>query len=243
LSQSLLQGIGGAAWAPLADLHARGEHDAFNRRLVELTRVVAILSVVSLGPIVAYNRHFVGLWMPPTFPYGGDAVVMLSALNAFLLSQLSLWGWCFGATGKTARLVPLAATSAIVNVIGSIVMTRQFGIIGPLLGTTLAFVTINLWWLPWLLREVFGASTRVLAKAVLVPLACGVPPTLGLWWFALQHQPLGAGTSHLGKWVGLALEMTLAALFVSIPTAAPIFLNPSERNVWRQRLRTVLVRV
>ncbi|MHC5544135.1 lipopolysaccharide biosynthesis protein, partial [Singulisphaera rosea] len=158
LSQSLLQGIGGATWAPLAELHARGEHEAFNRRLIELVRLVAIMSLASLGPIVAFNRHFVGFWMPPTFHYGGDAVVIISAVNAFLLSQLSLWGWCFGATGKTAVLVPLAMTSAVVNVFASITLTRHFGLIGPLLGTLTAFLAVNLWWLPRLMRQVFGTS-------------------------------------------------------------------------------------
>ena len=36
VAQSLLQGVGGATWAALAELHARGEHETFNRRLVEL---------------------------------------------------------------------------------------------------------------------------------------------------------------------------------------------------------------
>lgn len=234
LSQSLLQGIGGATWAPLAELHARGEHEAFNRRLIELVRLVAIMSLASLGPIVAYNRHFVSFWMPPTFHYGGDAVVIISAVNAFLLSQLSLWGWCFGATGKTAILVPLAMTSAVVNVIASIVLTRQFGLVGPLLGTLTAFLAVNLWWLPRLMRQVFGTSQLELLRSAAVPLLCGIPPTLGLWWFTQHHRPPG--------FLAVVAEMGVAAVGVAIVSGAPILLDVNERLLWRHRLRIAFSR-
>src|SRR5439155_824777 len=71
LMQGLLQGIGNATWAALADLHARHEHEASNQRLIELTKLGAVLAVAALAPIIAYNRRFVALWIP-TVSYGGE---------------------------------------------------------------------------------------------------------------------------------------------------------------------------
>lgn len=234
LAQSLLLGVGTAIWAPLAELHARSEHEAFNRRLVELSRLVALLSVVGLGPIVAYNRHFVAAWMGPDFAYGGDAIAILAALNAFLLAQLSLWGWCFSATGQTGRVVVPSIVAAVVNIVASIVLTRRLGVVGPLLGTTLAFVTVSLWSLPWLLHRVFDTSIAALAQAVAVPLAWGLVYTSGLWWVTHHHEPYGK--------LGLALEMALAALGFAAASGLAILLKDDQRQLWRLRLRSVFVR-
>ena len=85
----------------LADLHARHEHETFNLRLVELTRLGAVLASTALAPIVAYNRRFFELWIhDPTLAYGGDAVILIAAFNAFLIPAISLWNWCFTATGR-----------------------------------------------------------------------------------------------------------------------------------------------
>lgn len=234
LAQSLLLGVGSATWAPLAELHARGEHETFNRRMIEISRLMALLSVAGLGPIVAYNRHFLGLWMGPSFPYGGDVVVILAALNAFLLPQFSLWGWCFSATGQTRRVVATSLAAALVNVVASIALTHRLGLIGPLLGTTFAFVTVSLWSLPWLLHRVFGTSPLALGRAVAVPLIVGVFSTSGLWWLTARHQPSGR--------LGLAVEMSVAALGFLALSGLAILLDKNDRTLWRLRLQTVFAR-
>lgn len=234
LAQSLLLGVGSATWAPLAELHARGDHETFNRRLIEISRLMALLSVTGLGPIVAYNRDFVGLWMGRSFAYGGDAVVVLAALNAFLLPQFSLWGWCFSATGQTGRVVVASVVAALVNVVASLALTSWLGLLGPLLGTTFAFVTVSLWSLPWLLRRVFGTSPLALAWAVAAPLAGGVFYTSVLWWITQRHQPSGR--------LGLAVEMSLAALGFALLSGLAILLNKDDRTLWRHRFQTVLAR-
>lgn len=234
LAQSLLLGIGTATWAPLAELHARGEHEAFNRRLVELSRLLALLSITGLGPIVAYNRHFVAAWMGPSFAYGGEVVTLLAAVNAFLLGQFSLWGWCFSATGQTRRVVTASVAAAVVNVAASIALTRWLGLVGPLLGTTFAFATVSLWWLPWLLHRVFGTSVAELARGVVVPLAGGLFYSAGVWWIAHHHDPYGR--------LGLALEMSVAALGFAILSGLAVLTRRDERALWRLRLQTVFAR-
>lgn len=234
LAQSLLLGVGSATWAPLAELHARGDRATFNHRLIEISRLMALLSVTGLGPIVAYNRHFVSLWMGPSFPYGGDAIVVLAAINAFLLPQFSLWGWCFSATGQTGRVVASSVAAALVNVMASLALTSWLGLIGPLLGTTCAFVTVSLWNLPWLLHHVFGTSPLDLMRGVAVPLAGGVLYTSGLCWLTQQHQPWGR--------LGLAVEMSGAAAGFALLSGLAILLNKEDRTLWRLRLQTVLAR-
>ncbi len=228
LAQTLLQGIGSATWAALAELHARGEHEIFRRRLVELTGLVSVIAATGLAPVVAYNRHFFALWVGRSLAYGGDAVIAIAALNALLFAQTTLWSWCFGATGHVRRIVGQSVAWAAVNLLVSLVLTRFVGIVGPLLGTTVSYAAISLWYLPRALQRTFGVSAAELAKAAARPAVWGALYALALWWLAQRHHPYG--------WLGLAVEMSLAAL-VFLAVSARWFLTAEERTLWLARLR------
>ena len=191
---------------------------------------MAVLSAAGLAPVVAYNRHFVALWMGPKFPYGGDAVVVVAAINAALLAQASLWGWCFSATGQMRRVVRLSVASAALNLAASVVLAHRVGIVGPPLGTTLALAAITLPSLPWQLRQTFGTPAGALVRAVAVPLAWGAAYAAGLRWVTLHHRPAG--------WLGLAAEMGLAAMAALAVAGVAEWLDPESRALWRVRLRT-----
>jgi O-antigen/teichoic acid export membrane protein len=238
LVQSLLQGIGNATWATLADLHARHEHEAFNQRLTELTRLGAVLAAASLAPIVAYNRRFFEIWVhDPTFVYPGEAVILVAAFNAFLMPPLSLWFWCFTATGRAQQVVVPTLVSSAVNLLLSIVLTYSLGLvglglIGPLLGTALATVGFGLGYYPRLLRQVFGTPPAALARALVYPLGWGSLYAAGLWWVARRYPPSG--------WGSLLTEMAGAtSLFLTLGVAV-VLSDQANRAVWRSRLRAFL---
>jgi O-antigen/teichoic acid export membrane protein len=231
LGQSVLTGVGSASWAGLAELHARGERETFNRRLVELSRLVAVLAVVGLGPVVAYNRAFIHLWLGldgPDFTYGGDLVIVVAAVNVFLFSLQSLWAWCFTATGNVRYIVPQTAVVAVVNLSASVALTHKVGLVGPLLGTTIAMSTMGLTVLPALLRRVFGTPLGALAGAVGGPFLWGVVSTSGLYWLTRHHEPSG--------WFALGAEMSVAAL-ASLAFSVAVLLTPEDRDLWRRRLQ------
>jgi O-antigen/teichoic acid export membrane protein len=225
IAQTQIQGIGNATWAALADLHAKGETEKFNARLIELTRLVAVMGVTFMVAIAAYNHHFIRLWVGEN-RFAGDGVTLLAACNGLLLGLLSLWRWCFGGTGNQPKLVRTTALSAGINFLASILCTHFFGIIGPLLGTFIAFTTVSLWQLPLLMREVFGTSLRQLFWAVAQPLAVGIPYGLVVWWIAKSHTPWG--------WLGIGAEMGLTAL-IYLAIAWLLVLNEYERKQWSDR--------
>ena len=230
MGQSVLQAVGGASWAALAELHAQGRIETFNRRLVEMTRVVTVLAVIGLVPVVAYNRAFIRIWLRGESFYGGDAVTTLAAVNAVLLATQSLWGWCFAATGKVRDVIPIVTAAAFVNIGTSVVMTRIFGMPGPLIGSTVAFVGVGLWATPRLLHRTFGTPVVELAKAVGVPFAVGALAAGALRGFTQYHEPNG--------WAGLAAEMSLAALAM-LAVSVTLLLTPEDRAHWRQRLSSL----
>ncbi|WP_353932516.1 polysaccharide biosynthesis C-terminal domain-containing protein [Okeanomitos corallinicola TIOX110] len=232
IAQTQIQGIGNATWAALADLHAKGEMEKFNARLIELTRLVTVMGVTFMVSIAAYNHHFIKLWVGED-RFGGDGITLLATCNGLLLGLLSLWSWCFSGTGKQPELVRTATLSAAINFVTSIICTQVFGIIGPLLGTFIAFTTVSLWQLPLLMREGFGTSLKQLFIAVAKPLAVGIPYGLVIWLIAKNHTPWG--------WLGLAAEMSLTAS-IYLVVAWLLILNKSERQQWIDRFSMLFSR-
>lgn len=227
LAQGQIQGIANATWAALADLHAKGEIETFNARLIELTRLVAVMGVTFMVAIAPYNHHFIKLWVGED-RFAGDGVTLLAACNVFFLGLLSLWSWCFAGTGNQPKLVRPATLSATINFLVSIISTQFLGMIGPLLGTFIGFTTVSLWQLPLLMGEVFGTSVKQLFLAVAQPLAVGLPYGLAVWWLAKSHSP--------GGWLGLAVEMALTALIYFV-IAWLFVLSHSERQQWSDRIQ------
>jgi O-antigen/teichoic acid export membrane protein len=223
LAQQQLQGIGNASWPALAEMHARGEHGEFNRRLVELTGLVTVLGVAVLGPIVAFNGRFMALWL------GARDV------NALGFGVFSLWNWCFAGTGRVGRVAAPVAVGSVANLIVSVALTRAFGVAGPLLGTTATFLAVYCTVLPARLRQDFGVRPGPLFRAAAIPLAWGVAYGLALRWLARRHDPgtlfAGLGNDHARRLAGLAAlaaEMAAAAaLFVAV--VGQFLLSPADR--------------
>jgi O-antigen/teichoic acid export membrane protein len=226
LVQSQIQGIGNSSWAALAELYAQGKQKQFNDRAIELTRLVAVMGCTLMIPIVGYNQYFIQLWVGAD-RFGGNILTILAACNGILLGILSLWGWLFAGTGQQARLVRPNVITTIVNLTLSLVCTYVFGIIGPLLGTFIAFVTVGSWQLPLVMRSVFGMSLKELFGAATKPLAIGIPYAGCVWWIANNHVPWG--------WLGLAFEMGLSIL-IYVVLAWLLVLNKLEQQTWQKRI-------
>jgi len=232
MAQAALQGLGTASWAGLAELHARGEREIFERRVLELTSLTSTLAVASLLPIAAFNRPFVSLWVGPAH-YGGQWMTLFAVLNIFLLSLFSLWGWVFSGTGEVRRVVRPLVLQTLFNLVASILLTKPLGPVGPLIGTFIGFTAVTAWYFPVQLHRTFGIAIPKLLQAVGRPVVLGVPYVIALWLFERSYRPQG--------WFALAGEMLLAGLLY-LAMAWWLVLGAEERDLWRIRIKLFRLR-
>ena len=231
LIQGQMQSVGSATWAGLAQLHFRGEHELFNRRLIELSGLIAMLSAAALVPVVVWNAPFVRLWMHSDDYYAGNLTTYLAVGNAGMLAILSFWGYCLTSTGRVRYLVPPYVFNAVLNLPLSIICARTIGVPGPLLGTFVSYAGINVWWVSWLLHKEFQTPLQPLARALLKPLVIAVPYGFGLRYLAGLYPPVG--------WTALVAEVSCACLgFLALSWCT--ILTRSERQQWIGRLRSFL---
>jgi O-antigen/teichoic acid export membrane protein len=230
LAQRELQTIGNASWAALAELSTQGRKDVFNRRLLELTRVVAVVGLAALVPIVAFNRQFVSLWVGAG-RYAGDLITALAAANALMQAIFSLWGWCVTGTGQIRRIIPMTIVQTALNLVLSVTFTFAFGLAGPLLGTTAAFLAVSVWYMPMLMSEMFGVPASSLIYSVGAPVALALPYAAATGWLVRSYGATG--------WIGIAYQMSAAAVIYLLLAWLMVF-YPDERASLISRLRLVV---
>jgi hypothetical protein len=198
----------------------------FERRLVQLTRLVVTLGIAANIPIIAFNGTFFRLWQP-SLHFGGEALTLCASLNSIFMAIMSLWGWVYTGTGRIDRLVPLTVIAAAVNLVISIAMTRAGFVFGPVFGTTIGIGVIGFLWYPLEMRRTFGLSPANLYRAVVVPFIPGVIYGSVVVWFG--HRFLSAG------WIGLAV-LTAMAGGGYLVLAAFTVLGAGERRMLRARI-------
>jgi len=230
LAQRELQTIGNASWAALAELSVQGRKDVFSRRLLELTRLVAVVGLAALIPIVAFNRQFVSLWVGRG-RYAGDLITALAAANALLQAIFSLWGWCVTGTGQVQRILPMTIVQTMLNLVLSIAFTFAVGLAGPLLGTTVAFLAVSVWYMPRLMSEMFGVPASSLVFSVGSPVALALPYAAVVGWLVRSYGAAG--------WFGVAYQMSAAAV-VYLLLAWLIVFYPEDRASLISRFRLVV---
>jgi O-antigen/teichoic acid export membrane protein len=239
LTQTILSQVGNSSWAALAELHYSGQHEAFRRRLIEITRFISILGTAGAVAILAGNHGFVSLWVGAA-RYGGDALTLVALANALLQGLYSFWGWCFTAVGRVSRVVVQSVAATSINVLGSLWFTSSHGglgshrLMGPLLGTLLSFVAVNSWLFPSLMKREFGIRARELWAPPVMAAALGAPVALAARW-------LDSRWAHRG-WLWLAVEMALSgAAYLGLAWFA--LLSRQERQLWGARGRAMLARL
>lgn len=227
-----LNALGTATWAGMAELFGRGDLELFRLRLLDLTTLVAGVGAVILTPILAFNRHFVHLWIGPE-AYAGDAVTVLAGINTWMWSVSSLWSWSLSGTGEVRRWIPFGIAFMVLNLVVSVAATFAIGVAGPLFGTAVGFVCVSAWALPHVLRKSFGVAPGALLRRAGAPLVWAVPYGALLWLIASRHTPAG--------WLGLLGELAAAGA-VSLLLWWRLTLDDAQRRLWTERVMGVIGR-
>lgn len=230
LVEAQLQGLANAGWAGLAEMHAKGFHEVFNQRLLELTKLVTMAGVAILLPIVVFNEAFMSLWVGEQYYQGGMFTLVTSA-NALLMSMITVWGMTLRGLGILRPQAKVFALQTVVNVTFSIVLTLHLGSIGPVLGTLISFLSITIWRLPLVLKASFGTSLSGLAHVAIAPIVLGVMQVVMWDLYSNDWQPT--------NWLELVAAI-LGALTLYSMSAVLLICNQSERRLWLERVRTFL---
>ncbi len=228
--QGQLQSIGLASWASLSSLYHDREinNGLFEKRILEVTKILSCMSIASLVPVCILNQTFIGLWVGDSYLMETNTLTLLASANAFFWTLFSFWQFTMTVLGKPAEITRMIWIQAVVNVIASITFTKLWGGIGPIAGTLLSYILVPLWFYPKLMLKNFKiAETRLLSSFAL-------PGLIGILCVVLYHY--SPWKFHSLNWItfilsGIMLFGVLASfLFI-------VLFNEEEKKLFLGRIR------
>lgn len=169
VAQTQLFAVGNASWAALAEMYHQNHHERFKSRVVQLLRLILVMGLSVVIPISCFNQEFITLWLGPS-RFGGQTASVILAFLSVGLGITVFSTWCLMGTGQLKSILRLTFVTSVLDVVATIVFTKRFGLIGPVLGTSVMIYTVALPWHFKLLNSHFGITTRDLLKSCIPPI-------------------------------------------------------------------------
>jgi O-antigen/teichoic acid export membrane protein len=227
--QGQLQAIGQSSYASLGKLYYE-DVDRFKKRIMEVTKIVAVAGVAVLVPVCVLNQPFIALWVGEGYQMPSNALTYLASSNAFLYGLFSFWSYIFTVLGKPSEITSMIWKQAMVNLVASIIGTKLFGGIGPILGTLISFLLVPMFYYPRLLEKHFGLSGRGVWKTILTPLVIAVIPL-----FVYQVGPVKINPQTWPTFI-----LTGAVIFFSyVWILLMLLFNREERDLFFNRIKAL----
>lgn len=199
------------------------------RRLLQQNQRVSLSILVLLGSCLAcFADRVVSLWLGPNHFIGFGVVWILLAMMLLEAHHLAM-ATATMATGRIVFVVP-ALIAGVLNIGFSVILAHRLGVVGVALGTLLAQVMTNNWYVPFYVLRQFTTPWREHFRRVVAPilllLATSLATGTGARW-------LTRGLSDFGS-LAVGCISIFAVGGVAVYT---VVLQPADRAFLLARLR------
>ncbi len=165
---NFIYGASNSLWPALSNMYFNKEYEQLKEKILFSTRLCSFMAIFFLTPVLFLNNAFISLWVGSQY-IAGPLFSIIIVSNIFIQTILSLWGWLISSTNNTSLARKNLLISTTSNLILSLLFTKYFGIIGPILGTlatSLLFsINLNL----FILRKLFKLNLMELFLSWLKP--------------------------------------------------------------------------
>lgn len=198
-------------------------------RLLQQNQRVSLSILVLLGSCLAcFADRAVDLWLGPNH-FIGFGVVWILLLMMLLEAHHLAMATATMATGRIVFVVP-ALLAGVVNIGLSIFLAHRLGVVGVALGTLLAQIVTNNWYVPFYVLRQFHTPWREHFAGVVVPILFLLVTTLSAGTAARQW------TTHFSDFGALVLGC-LCIFVAGGVVVYTIVLRPSDRAFLLAKLR------
>jgi O-antigen/teichoic acid export membrane protein len=147
-------------WPALAEALARGDLEWTRRRFKQVLIISTALLAAGAGLLVAIGQPVARIWVGESLVPPLDLLVAFAAWTVYA-HAMSQCGILLNAGGVIAPQVVMATAMVCVNVPLSIVLTRQIGLAGPVVGSLVAHMLCSGLPVVFLVRRVLRHGIRV----------------------------------------------------------------------------------
>lgn len=199
------------------------------RRLLQQNQRVSLSILIVLGSCLAcFADRAIRLWLGANHFIGFGVVWILLAMMLLEAHHLAM-AVATMATGQMAFVVP-ALSAGVINIALSILLAKHIGVVGVALGTLLAQLVTNNWYVPFYVLRHLRISWREHVTGVAAPVL----------FLLLTTLCVGAGMRAVTRQLSDVIALAVGCLFICVAGAVIIYtvvLRPTDRALLLARLR------
>ncbi|HYH88111.1 MAG TPA: hypothetical protein VEX67_02690 [Solirubrobacteraceae bacterium] len=211
----------------VAELWARGEREVVVRRHALATRITLQLTLPIAAWVALFSQDIVDVWLGPTAPEVTAAIVALLAAQTLLLSATPAEKVLVG-IGRVRVVGWLNSAEGLTNLVLSIVLVTQMGVLGAALGSLISSILLGPLKWPVACRAL-GVSTTRFVQASVGSAVLSSLPALAAMAAVLAALPAGAARAGVGLVVAV-----LGAGAVALAQAGPRRVAEQARRIGRR---------
>jgi O-antigen/teichoic acid export membrane protein len=158
-----------------SNLYALRKIEELRELFLRTTKIsVAIMTSLAIC-LFLYGQPFITLWV------GNENFIGMSVLSALIIMDFfhasgTTPGLLLQGIGKNRIFVYSEVTNSVLKLLLSVVLVREQGVLGVVVGTLLGHILTSCWAVPWLACRYTSLSIlRYLKAGILPPLIAGVP--------------------------------------------------------------------
>ncbi len=161
---------------------ATGNLDRVRKIYLAGNRACAFLILPVTAILIVFGKHIIRIWVGARYvPHSYPVLVVMIIPFALMLSQAASGRVLFG-LGKHRTLATITVIEGVANLILSIALVPQLGIVGDALGTAIPLSFTCLWFLPRHLKKQIGVPVGTfLREAYTLPILLTLPLVAALW--------------------------------------------------------------
>lgn len=175
-ARSVMSGVSQTLSPRLSALEASGSDSALRHATLTAARVSALVVAPIAVTFLVTGSSFIGLWMGPQYSRLSGQILTVLTVPLLVLSGYQVVSAALFGVGKHALLIPVFLAEAACNVILSIILVREYGVIGTALGTMIPRIVVSIVVGPWVAKRTLGISAGALWRwALLLPVLAMLP--------------------------------------------------------------------
>lgn len=225
--------LGQATWPSLLNIYNQHDHKLFEKRFIEMTKVISVFSISCLVPTSIMSESFIKLWVGDAYSLEINNLVNISSICAFFLGIFSFWATIFAMMGKSRLTTKIFWSQAIINILASLIATKLLKGIGPVTGSLISNLLAPLWMYPLLINKELKLNLLKIINSFIPPLILGIM----LVYLSNKYRHMFANISWLNFFIVTAL-----IFIITITALMFLCLNNEERKIFINRVESLILK-
>lgn len=202
----------------IVEISSEKDSSAFTAVHNRLMNITISLSSIVFWVVLVASYPFIKLWVGGKY-YVSDVFLLLT-LYLYLIQHtfIHVTAMCLNAAGIANKIAFMYVLEAALNVLLSIILIKQYQILGVILGTIISGALTSVWFVPYLAIKYMKTNVYIYIKTIVIPLA--VESLVGgALYLASKKMFL-----RIDNWLQLILYSFLFSVIALLPV---IFMNRS----------------